>query len=93
MGYGDGFRRLAGNQVLIEGQRAPVAGGICNDMCMVRLPHAIPAGIEVVLIGRQDSEGITTDELIDRWPTSQADIVYSINPRVPRVYSSMERSG
>src|SRR3990172_5090942 len=86
VGYGDGFRRLGGNQVLIEGQRAPVVGRVCNDMCMVRLPHAIPAGSEVVLIGRQGSEEITTDELIDRWHTSQADIVSSINTRVPREY-------
>ncbi|MHB8855982.1 MAG: alanine racemase [Bellilinea sp.] len=86
VGYGDGFRRLPGNQVLIEGQRAPVVGRVCNDMCMVRLPHAVPAGTEVVLIGRQGSEEITTDELIDRWHTSQADIVSSINLRVPRVY-------
>jgi len=86
VGYGDGFRRLPGNQVLIDGQRAPVVGRVCNDMCMVRLPHAVPAGTEVVLIGRQGSEEITTDELIDRWHTSQADIVSSINSRVPRVY-------
>lgn len=93
VGYGDGFRRMPGNQVLIESQRAPVVGRVCNDMCMVRLPHAVPAGTEVVLIGRQGNEEITTDELIDRWHTSQADIVSSINSRVPRVYSSMERPG
>lgn len=93
VGYGDGFRRMPGNQVLIAGQRTPVVGRVCNDMCMVRLPHAVPAGTEVVLIGRQGNEEITTDELIDRWHTSQADIVSSINLRVPRVYSSMERPG
>ncbi|HWR64554.1 MAG TPA: alanine racemase, partial [Bellilinea sp.] len=39
VGYGDGFRRLPGNQVLIAGQRIPVVGRVCNDMCMVRLPQ------------------------------------------------------
>jgi len=86
VGYGDGFRRLPGNQVLVEGQRVPVVGRVCNDMCMVRLPHEMPVGSEVVLIGKQGGEEITTDELIDRWHTSQADIVSNINARVPRVY-------
>jgi len=86
VGYGDGFRRLPGNQVLIEGQRVPVVGRVCNDMCMVRLPHAVPVGSQVVVIGKQGDEEITTDELIDRWHTSQADIVSGINLRVPRVY-------
>lgn len=86
IGYGDGFRRLPGNQVIIEGQRVPVVGRVCNDMCMVLLPHEIPAGSEAVIIGRQGGEEITTDELIDRWQTSQADITTGINWRVPRVY-------
>lgn len=86
VGYGDGFRRLPGNQVLIEGQRRPVVGRVCNDMCMVRLPREVPVGSEAVLIGKQGGEEITTDELFDRWHTSQADVVSSINARVPRVY-------
>jgi alanine racemase len=53
---------------------------------MVRLPHAVPVGSQVVVIGKQGDEEITTDELIDRWHTSQADIVSGINLRVPRVY-------
>jgi len=86
VGYGDGFRRLPGNQVLIGGKRVPVVGRVCNDMCMVKLEHEVPIGAEVVLIGKQGKEEITTDELIDRWHTSQADIVTGINWRVPRVY-------
>jgi alanine racemase len=87
-GYGDGFRRLPGNEVLIDGQRVPVVGRVCNDMCMLRLPHAYAQGSEVVLIGQQGNEEITVDELVDRWHTSQADITSSINTRVPRVYAS-----
>lgn len=86
VGYGDGFRRIPGNIVLVEGQRVPVVGRVCNDMCMLRLDHEVPVGAEVVIIGRQGNEEITTDELIDRWHTSQADIVSGINWRVPRVY-------
>lgn len=86
VGYGDGFRRLPSNQVLVEGQRVPVVGRVCNDMCMLRLDRQVPVGTEVVIIGRQGDGEITTDELIDRWHTSQADIVSGINWRVPRVY-------
>lgn len=88
LGYGDGFRRMPENQVLIDGQRCPVVGRVCNDMCMVRLPQAFPEGTEVAVIGSQGNEAITTDELVDRWQTSQADILSSINPRVVRRYIS-----
>ncbi|MHB8819201.1 MAG: alanine racemase [Bellilinea sp.] len=88
VGYGDGFRRQPGNQVLIEGRRVPVVGRVCNDMCMVLLPHEIPVGMEVVIVGRQGGQEITTDELIDRWHTSQADITTGINWRVPRIYTN-----
>jgi len=86
VGYGDGFRRQPGNQVLVEGRRAAVVGRVCNDMTMLRFDHEVPVGVEVVIIGRQGDAEITTDELIDRWHTSQADIVSGINWRVPRVY-------
>ena len=86
IGYGDGFRRLPGNQVLIGGQRCPVVGRVCNDMCMVRLPQPYPEGTEVTVIGVQGDESITTDELVDRWQTSQADILSTISLRVPRLY-------
>lgn len=89
VGYGDGFRRQPGNQVLIEGRTVPVVGRVCNDMCMVRLPHQIPVGSEVVIVGRQGSQEISTDELIDRWHTSQADITTGINWRVPRIYTNL----
>lgn len=88
VGYGDGFRRTPGNQVLIDGQRCPVIGRVCNDMCMVRLPRPYPEGTEVTIIGRQGNEAITTDELVDRWQTAQADILSTINPRVTRCYIS-----
>ncbi|HZW02286.1 MAG TPA: alanine racemase C-terminal domain-containing protein, partial [Anaerolineaceae bacterium] len=77
---------LPGNQVLIGGERCAVVGRVCNDMCMVRLTRPHPEGAEVVIIGAQGQDAITTDELVDRWNTSQADILSNINPRVPRRY-------
>jgi len=86
VGYIDGFRRLPGNQVLIGGQRAPVIGKMCMDMCMVCLPQPFPAGSEVVLLGRQGSDQITIEELAQRWRTSEVDALGNINTRVPRIY-------
>jgi alanine racemase len=85
-GYGDGFRRVSNNEVLIEGQRVPVVGRVCTDMSMLRLPHAYPLGTEIVLLGQQGNESIQIEDLSDRWHTSQADVTSVITPRVPRVY-------
>ncbi len=86
VGYGDGFRRKRGNVVLIQGQRCEVIGRVSGDSCIVRLPGYVAPGSEVVIIGKQGEEEITTDELITRWDISQADITSGINLRVPRLY-------
>ncbi len=86
LGYGDGFRRLPGNQVLIDGKRVPVVGKECMDQCMVRLPKKYPYGTEVVVIGKQGKEEITLEELARLYDTPEVDISSSINARVPRVY-------
>lgn len=86
VGYVDGFRRVPGNQVLIGGQRAPVVGRMCMDMCLVRLPLPFPPGTEVTLFGRQGDEQITYEELAERWHTTEVDVLANVNARVPRVY-------
>jgi alanine racemase len=86
VGYADGFRRLPNNEVLIDGQRAPVVGRVCADMCMVRLPRRYALGTEVVLLGKQGGESIQIEDLSTRWNTSQADVTANINARVPRLY-------
>jgi alanine racemase len=88
VGYGDGFRRCKTNEVLVDGLRAPVVGRVCVDLAMIRLPKFYPMGTEVVLLGQQGTEAIYTEDLADRWNTSQADVTANINPRVTRVYIS-----
>jgi alanine racemase len=58
VGYADGYlRSLTGQaQVLIRGQRVPVRGRICMNVCVVDItdiPEAV-VGDEVVLMGRQE---------------------------------------
>jgi alanine racemase len=86
VGYGDGFRRCKTNQVLIGGERVPVVGRVCADLTMVRSLLFYPLGTEIVLLGQQGQEAIFTEELADRWETSQADVTANINSRVPRIY-------
>lgn len=86
VGYGDGYRRVPGNEVLIRGKRVPVIGSVCTDVMMVKLPEKMEAGEEVVLIGRQGDESIDIEMLADRWLTARADVTSGISERVTRTY-------
>lgn len=74
VGYADGYlRSLTGRaQVLIRGQRAPVCGRICMNVCVADITD-IPqtaVGDEVVLMGRQagvDGEAEITAHEIAEW--------------------------
>jgi alanine racemase len=87
-GYADGLRRVKGNQVLVAGRRVPVVGRVCMDQALLQLdgvPHARP-GDEVVLIGTQEAERISAEEVARRWSTINYEVVCGIGPRVPRLY-------
>lgn len=87
-GYADGFRRVMGNQVLIHGKRVPVIGRVSMDLSAVQLDDLqdARAGDEVVIIGRQENEVITAEEVAERWGTINYEVVCGIGARVPRYY-------
>ena len=88
VGYADGYRRLPGQHVLVGGVRVPVVGRVCMDQMMVQL-DAVPAakaGDEVVLIGAQGSENISTEDVAAVWGTINYEVVCAIGKRVPRIY-------
>ncbi len=87
IGYADGLRRARPNQMLISGVRRPVVGRVCMDQCMVRLDTELPLGSEVVVIGRQGREGITAEEVAERWGTNNYEVVTGLGARLPRVYA------
>ncbi len=73
VGYSDGWpRALSGRcHVLVGGRRAPLIGRICMNLCMVDVTH-IPeaaAGMDAVLLGRQQDEVITAEMLADHLGT------------------------
>jgi alanine racemase len=89
VGYGDGFRRgpRGWKEVLVRGQRAPVVGTVCMDMCMVDVTDvpAVREGDEVVLIGEQGHQRITVEEVAGWLGTVSYEVVSEILARVPRV--------
>jgi alanine racemase len=89
-GYADGVPRnlgLRGGEVLIGGQRLPIAGVVTMDQLLVDVGDAAVApGDEVVLIGRQGREEITATEWAQHLGTINYEIVTGIGARVPRTY-------
>lgn len=90
VGYADGITRRMGNRgaVLVRGQRAPVVGAVCMDMCMVDVTDVKGAciGDDVVLLGRQGDEEISALELASIHDAVPHEVLTSISRRVPRFY-------
>jgi alanine racemase len=91
VGYADGYSRRLSNTgtVLIGGRRMPVVGRVSMDMTMVDvtdLPEAKP-GDPVVLLGRQGSASIIATDIAATLDTIPYEVLCSIGPRVPRLYS------
>ena len=89
IGYADGYDRRFGNGagvVLIRGQRAPLVGAVCMDMCMADVT-AIPAaqaGDVAVVFG----EGLPLAELAGRIGTIAYELLTNVSERVKRVFVS-----
>jgi len=87
VGYADGWiRRLQGQEVLIEGIRCPIVGRICMDQFMVRLPHEIPVGTEVTLIGCKGEQRISVNEIAAKLETINYEVTCMISKRIPHIY-------
>lgn len=86
VGYGDGLRRVPGNQVIIDGRKCAVVGRLCLDQMMVRLPRVYPLGEEVLIIGQQGNSSIGVHDLAALYNTSQVDVTTLIHQRVPRTF-------
>ena len=90
IGYADGFSRALslGGEVLIGGDRYPLAGTVTMDQIVVDVGDAdVGLGDEVVIIGSQGGQEITADEWAGRLGTISYEVVCSIGPRVPRRYT------
>ncbi len=92
IGYGDGWRRGLSNNadVLVGGCRRPLVGTVSMDSVVVDLgPN--PAAMElretpVLLIGAQEHERITAEEVARRLGTINYEVTCGLTARVSRVY-------
>jgi len=89
IGYADGYDRGLSNaaHVLVHGKRAPVRGRVCMNVCMVDVTHipGVELEDEVVLLGRQDTERVSAEDLAGWTGTIAYEIVARIAEHVPRV--------
>ena len=86
IGYGDGLPRRCSDALLvsIRGQKVPVVGRICMDMCMVDvtdLPDVRP-GDEVEIYG----PNAPVEDAAALAGTIQYELLCNVNKRIPRVY-------
>jgi alanine racemase len=87
IGYADGWiRKLQGQEVLVKGTRSQIVGRICMDQCMIRLPENVPVGTTVTLIGGQDDQFISVNEVAKKLETINYEVPCIIANRVPRLY-------
>ncbi|MBQ7568001.1 alanine racemase [bacterium] len=90
VGYADGVDRHLSNcgEVLIGGQRAPIVGRVCMNLCMADITDipGVAVGDEAVLIGSQGSETISADEVAARIGTINYEVVTRLPMHIPRVY-------
>ena len=89
VGYADGYDRGYSNrgEVLIRGRRAPIAGRVCMDMLMADVTDIPGASVgdEVVLLGEQDGQRISAEDLARLSETIPYEILCRVAARVPRV--------
>jgi alanine racemase len=88
-GYADGYpRRLfdAGAQVLLHGERFPLAGTVTMDQLLVNVgDHPVALGDDVVLLGASGDDRIDAIEWASWAGTIAWEILCGIGARVPRV--------
>ncbi|MCL1975026.1 MAG: alanine racemase [Firmicutes bacterium] len=90
LGFADGVPRLLGNrgEVLIKGQRVPIVGSVTMDQFMVDITDIVDVhqGDEAVILGKQENELITPEEIALHAQTITDEVVSRFGQRLPKVY-------
>ena len=86
IGYADGLNRRLGyerGRVVVNGERVPIIGSICMDMCFLDVTGvACREGDEVVVFGDAD----LLNDMSNAADTIPYEVLTSVSPRVKRVY-------
>jgi alanine racemase len=90
IGYGDGWPRAHANNgwVLVRGRRAPIVGAISMDAITVDVGDidGVTYGDEFVIIGEQEAERISADEIADQRRTINYEVTTALRERLPRIH-------
>lgn len=86
IGYADGIRRSYGNgkgYVLVNNQKAFIAGTICMDMLMIDVTDIdVKVGDEVIVFGND----LRITEIAKIWETIPYEVMTAISQRVKRIF-------
>ena len=90
IGYADGMPWRLSNQgeMLATGRRVPIRGAVCMDLSVIdvsRVP-GVEAGGVVTLLGEDDGEEITLNELARLDGTIEYEVLTGLGRALPRVY-------
>ncbi len=89
IGYGDGLSRLHAGIALVRGMRVPVLEPLSIEYARIDLSRCPEAdvGDEVVFVGRQGTDCITPDEVMQHTGVPRVtDLVIPLGSAVPREY-------
>jgi alanine racemase len=90
IGYADGVHRAGSNEitVLAGGKRCRQIGRVCMDQLMIEVPRGVELsrGDEVVIVGEQGGERVTTEELAATAGTINYEMTCALGMRLERVY-------
>ncbi|MEN1967475.1 alanine racemase [Lentibacillus sp. N15] len=90
IGHGDGYQRILSNkgEMLVRGKRARVVGTISLDQTLINVTGIsdVQEGDEVVLIGKQENDHISANDVAD-WMNSIVDeVLAGLMGRITRIY-------
>lgn len=90
IGYGDGYYRGFSNKldVLIHGQKAPITGRVCMDMCMVDVTDIpdVREGDIAVVYGKDGDADQPVEAGAAVMNTISYELLCVLTKRIPRVY-------
>jgi len=91
IGYADGVHRARSNKghALVRGRRAPLIGVVSMDAMTVNVSNipGVQVGDVVTVIGQDQNDQITAEEVAEWSGTISWEVLVSLGPRVERRYS------
>lgn len=91
VGYYDGYDRRLSNtaNIIVKGTKAPLRGRVCMNMFMAEVTHidGVREGDRVTLLGGENGEVISADDLAEWGGTINYEVLSRIGPHISRIIS------